>query len=207
MTIVTKLPDSQSSEDSQQPRKWCVQLVSNEASTPQTIMAAETSKRHWIEKIVITSSGDKEWISILDGDNNFIGPIQGKEGLVWAYEFHRNIHLLVNSPIKVQTKSDFPIHVIIEGHTDAFADKASSPIPSDGATGVSINAELTWDSSPQIVSHEVYFGTNPNSLSLVATQGEKSYAPSLTESTTYYWRIDDSDGDNVIEGDIWSFTT
>ena len=200
MTTVTELPDSQG--DSSQPVKWCIQLVSNEASTARIIRAAEPNRRHWIEKIIITSSGDQEWIKIMDGDSDFIGPISGKEGLVWPYEFHRNIHGVVNSDLKVMTETDFPVHVIIEGHTDVFLEKAFNPTPADNATGFSVNGILEWDSSPQTSSHNVYI----NDV-LVSTQSEDYYSPSLGESTTYTWRIDDSDGDNTVTGDTWTFTT
>jgi predicted phosphodiesterase len=87
--------------------------------------------------------------------------------------------------------------------------KATNPTPADGATGVAINADLSWKAGIGAVSHDVYFGTNGGALPLVsAAQSTSTYDPGTMDyGTTYYWRIDELDGLNIHTGDLWSFTT
>ncbi|MCD6545994.1 MAG: fibronectin type III domain-containing protein, partial [Thermotogae bacterium] len=89
----------------------------------------------------------------------------------------------------------------------------SSPIPTDGATNVSINTLLSWvctdpDSDPLV--YNLYFGTDEQNLTLKAANlTSNSYQLSNLEySTTYYWKIvaKDTDG-KTTTGPVWSFTT
>ncbi|MFH1101250.1 MAG: Ig-like domain-containing protein [Methanobacteriota archaeon] len=90
----------------------------------------------------------------------------------------------------------------------------SSPNPSNGATSVDINADLSWtggDPDPgDTVTYDVYFGTvNPPSSKVSANQSGTTYDPgTLTYSTVYYWKIIAWDTHNArTNGPVWSFTT
>jgi hypothetical protein len=89
--------------------------------------------------------------------------------------------------------------------------QASDPSPANGATDVAIEADLDWTAGAGAVSHNVYFGTEVASLPLVsAAQTDPSYEPgTLTNNTTYYWRIDELDGSGslIAAGLTWSFET
>jgi hypothetical protein len=94
--------------------------------------------------------------------------------------------------------------------------QASNPNPADGATGIDIATDLSWTPGDGAALHEVYFGSDPCALPLVATQpvGQESYDPgdpNLMLSTTYYWRIDEVNDagphPGKWTGDIWSFST
>ena len=88
--------------------------------------------------------------------------------------------------------------------------KATSPAPSNGATGVSTSATLSWASGTNTDSFDVYFGTDstPDAGELQGNQTATSFDPgTLASSTTYYWRIDSVNGDGTTTGDVWSFTT
>jgi hypothetical protein len=88
--------------------------------------------------------------------------------------------------------------------------EASNPTPADLATGVSIDADLSWTAGYGAISHDVYFGTNP-SPGLDEFKGNQTgttFDPGiLSYSTTYYWRIDEHDAVSIITGEVWSFTT
>ncbi|NLZ03746.1 MAG: hypothetical protein GXY19_01060 [Phycisphaerae bacterium] len=88
--------------------------------------------------------------------------------------------------------------------------QAREPQPTDGATGVAVDSSLSWRAGREAVSHEVYYGTDPNALSLVGTTGAAGYTPeALTLATTYYWRVNEvneADAIPVWEGEVWSFT-
>ncbi|MCG3141137.1 MAG: Hercynine oxygenase [Anaerolineae bacterium] len=88
--------------------------------------------------------------------------------------------------------------------------KATSPSPSNGATGQSINTDVSWSNGGGATSYDVYFGTDstPDSGEYKGNQSGTSYDPgTLAYSTTYYWRIDAKNSAGTTTGDVWSFTT
>jgi hypothetical protein len=92
----------------------------------------------------------------------------------------------------------------------ALPGSASSPTPSHGASGISVDADLGWTAGSGAVSHDVYFGTNPIP-GVAEFQGSKdgtAFDPGpLANSTTYYWRIDEVNTVGTTTGSVWSFTT
>jgi hypothetical protein len=87
---------------------------------------------------------------------------------------------------------------------------SSSPNPANVATGVNINTVLGWTAGTDTVSHDVYFGTDstPDAGESQGNQAGTTFDPgSLANSTTYYWRIDEVNGDGTTTGTVWSFTT
>jgi len=84
----------------------------------------------------------------------------------------------------------------------------SNPSPSNGATGVSTSLTISWASCANADSYDVYFGTSSNP-SLVGNTTITSYSlSSLSNSTTYYWKIVAKNNcGNSTPGAVWSFTT
>jgi hypothetical protein len=99
--------------------------------------------------------------------------------------------------------------------------KASSPSPSNGATGTKLTLMLRWGAGDYATSHELYFGTDADAVANAdkaspeykgtIALGDESYNPGkLAWFTTYYWRIDEVNSvnpDSPWIGNIWSFTT
>jgi len=97
----------------------------------------------------------------------------------------------------------------------------SGPNPTNGAVGVKPSVTLRWDAGAVAASHEVYFGSDADTVKNATTTspeykgpkalGEESYDPGgLSLSTAYYWRIDEVNGvnpDSPWAGNVWSFTT
>jgi len=90
--------------------------------------------------------------------------------------------------------------------------KASNPDPPDGAGNVATPL-VNWTAGSTGAFHDVYFGTNPTP-GPAEFRGRQPftmyfYMPGLTPDTTYYWRIDEVEGDGVTihTGDVWSFTS
>jgi hypothetical protein len=85
--------------------------------------------------------------------------------------------------------------------------KAVNPNPTDGQTDVAINSILSWSAGWGTPSHNVYFGTAyPGTFR--GNQPGTSFNPgTLTQNTTYYWRIDEVDQYGTTAGNVWSFTT
>ncbi|UCG59327.1 MAG: hypothetical protein JSU70_07410 [Phycisphaerales bacterium] len=93
---------------------------------------------------------------------------------------------------------------------------AYDPDPSDGATMVNLDATLNWTAGVGAVLHRVYLGTDEEAVRDATTDsfeymGRKtstSYEPDFLEKGyTYYWRIDEYDGETTHKGDVWSFST
>jgi hypothetical protein len=88
----------------------------------------------------------------------------------------------------------------------------SNPNPSNHATGVSINKDLSWtcsDPDGDSLTYDVYFGTSSNPPKVSSGQSSKSYDPgTMNPSTKYYWKIKAIDEHGATKtGPIWDFTT
>jgi len=96
-----------------------------------------------------------------------------------------------------------------------------NPIPANGAVDIKQTPTLSWTPGAYAASHEVYFGTDADTVrnatktspEFKATKalGDESYAPGkLAWTTAYYWRIDEVNSvnpDSPWVGRVWSFTT
>jgi hypothetical protein len=104
-----------------------------------------------------------------------------------------------------------------EINTPDIKKQARIPIPIDGDEHVDIGNKITlkWFPAPNVVSHDVYFGTDKDA---VASAGHSSpmFKGTRTDTSfqiqnsysmnTYYWRIDERDANGkVIKGNVWSF--
>ncbi|MEA3224635.1 MAG: PA14 domain-containing protein [Planctomycetota bacterium] len=95
---------------------------------------------------------------------------------------------------------------------------AGSLQPANGATDVQINATLNWTPATTAASHDVYFGTDKDSVrnaTIASTEykgdkalGTESYDPGkLAWRSDYYWRVDAVYNTGTVKGLVWSFTT
>jgi hypothetical protein len=89
--------------------------------------------------------------------------------------------------------------------------QAREPQPMAGATGVAPDLTLTWRPGHEVAAHNIYFGTDPNALTLAGTTAESRFTPAAVNlGTTYYWRVDEvnaAETSNLWTGKIWSFAT
>ena len=106
-----------------------------------------------------------------------------------------------------------------------FAEKAKEPSPESGAIHADTWVNLSWTPGDYAVSHDVYFGDNPNDVNEATRDSELfrgnqdltfytagfpgfAYPDGLVNGTTYYWRIDevnDADPGSPWKGELWSF--
>lgn len=98
---------------------------------------------------------------------------------------------------------------------------ASNPSPSPGEDDVSVNAQLSWTSGQFVQAvdgHRVFIGTDQQDVTDAALAdhpnvdvyivSEPLCVPDLLDTEqTYYWRVDEVNGESVWKGDIWYFTT
>jgi hypothetical protein len=86
-------------------------------------------------------------------------------------------------------------------------DKATSPVPFDGAVGVPTSTRLSWLPGSNSMSHAIYFGMiNPPPF-LASTTNASWPVSNLLSQTTYFWRVDELIPGATITGDLWTFTT
>jgi hypothetical protein len=85
--------------------------------------------------------------------------------------------------------------------------QASSPSPGNNATGVSITADLSWTAGSGATSHDVYFGTSSPGTSQGNQTATTFDTGTMSNNTTYYWRIDEVNAQGTTTGDVWNFTT
>jgi len=86
--------------------------------------------------------------------------------------------------------------------------KAFGASPTDNASNVVLDVNLSWSAGLGAASHDVYFGTTSPGTFRINQPGTTYIPPGpLANSTTYYWRIDEVNGLNTITGDVWNFTT
>jgi hypothetical protein len=100
---------------------------------------------------------------------------------------------------------------------------ALNPYPKDKKEEVPRDIVLGWRPGGLVVTHNVYFGTDPNDVNDATMDDPRGVlvGPSQTEATyqsadlldygvTYYWRVDevnDLEPNSPWKGGLWSFTT
>jgi hypothetical protein len=88
---------------------------------------------------------------------------------------------------------------------------AYAPDPADTAEAVRVNTNLAWTAGFGAKLHTVYFADNLDDVNTAEgglPQGKTTYDPGeLRMAETYYWRVDEFDGNETYRGDIWSFIT
>ena len=90
--------------------------------------------------------------------------------------------------------------------------KANKPYPLDTAINVPCEATLKWSAGYGVKRHRVYFGKSPLDAYFYAKPVYEGTAtdfkpPRLEKATTYYWRVDEINGNTTVMGDVWSFIT
>ncbi len=100
--------------------------------------------------------------------------------------------------------------------------KASEAGPADRGTDVPRDVVLNWRAGPSAATHDVYFGTSPDTVTnadrtnpsdVLVSKGQTAttFDPtgSLEFGRTYYWRVDEVNAapdSTVFKGSVWSFT-
>jgi arylsulfatase A-like enzyme len=127
------------------------------------------------------------------------------------------VNLVDNHPVVVQQMRELLSEYLLTFENRPFGEftltdddtpnRAHSPVPRNGSTGVSAEKVLTWTSEYKTTSHDIYFGTS-NPPPLVGNQSSVGFDPgTLSGNTTYYWRIDEKNQNGTTQGMTWSFTT
>jgi hypothetical protein len=82
--------------------------------------------------------------------------------------------------------------------------------PADGTLNVESPVTLSWRPGRQVVTHEVYLGTDPENLPLAATTTEPTCAVTVSVGNMYYWKVvevNEAATPSAWESDTLSFST
>lgn len=92
--------------------------------------------------------------------------------------------------------------------------QAFEPQPADGATGVSVETDLSWRAGREAALHQVYVSADQQAVvdgTAAAVEAlEPHYQVSLDLGRSYYWKVvevNESETPTSWEGEVWSFTT
>jgi hypothetical protein len=151
----------------------------------------------------------KQWADSIGSSKTMIGVLNDKYDVAHATSAaawqpasppKAGIMVYAANNLKSYTDAVFNALVVAPG-------VATSPFPANYATNVNATAKLSWSSDPDATSHDVYFGTS-NPPESKGNQTDTIFTPALlTESTTYYWRIDEKNSAGTTIGPVWRFTT
>jgi len=92
----------------------------------------------------------------------------------------------------------------------AIPTRARMESPASGSAGLDPLVNLRWRAGREAKEHEVFIGTHPDALTLMARVDESHYAVSADLNSSVYWRINEVNeaaDPAVWEGDLWSFDT
>ncbi len=104
----------------------------------------------------------------------------------------------------------------VTGATNLY--KARGPMPANTAANIPPYTVLSWAPGAGVLTHDIYFGTDANSVRDASTStagiyrgGQNSDVNSFTPTglelgRTYYWRIDEVNSTDVYKGDLWQFS-
>jgi hypothetical protein len=85
---------------------------------------------------------------------------------------------------------------------------AVNPSPTDGAMGVSIEADLSWVEAAFATSRQLWFGKAGAMQKMAPAPAGKTYDPGTLEfGQTYQWRVDEVGTSSTVTGHTWTFTT
>ncbi len=114
-------------------------------------------------------------------------------------------------------------HTVTGAHLNGFkldaqdeSKQASHPYPSDlneHANADDGTIQLRWKSAEGAVSHNVYFGTDeesvfyadPNSVEFMSNQTDTTLTVQIPNLSDYFWRVDEITAEDTTRGSLWSF--
>lgn len=166
---------------------------------------SDSNANLYIDGRLVASGRQPFFSSVKDLNHMSLGRNIDSGGSQWAFKGRMSDVAVFDEPLRADT-----IKAIYQGMPIADVDKiASGPTPADGHTHLLAKTDLSWKSGATTPRYTVYFGTDPEFPSgPVKTGWTKNSCPvPMKAATSYYWRVDVSEGRTVYRGKVWSFTT
>jgi len=106
---------------------FCVNFSTSDASTALVLKEAISDRKIWVESFLFIAQTNSDEITILDGEDDLIGPIVPCKGIPYGKTFLRPVACSYNSPLKIHAAAAFDLHIIVEGFS-------SNPVPSSSVS-------------------------------------------------------------------------
>jgi len=155
-----------------------------------------------------TLDNGQSWVSIADEQAN-TPPYEWHTPGIESSGYKVKVTASDNAGLVGEDVSDSGFEVFIPNNPPVTP---HSPVPADGAQNVGMSLDLSWSGgdpdSADSVEYEVFLGTSESELDDLGTTSQTTYSiAELSENTTYYWRIEASDGKDSSQGPVWEFST
>ncbi len=187
-------------------------------ATPSEPMG-ETNGYHGTSYSYNTSTTDPDednvfyWFNWSDGtDSGWIGPYSSGEicntSHTWDSPGTYNISVKARDIHLSESNWSSQLQITMGNRPPYIPD---NPSPGNQSADIDTDAVLSWtggDPDGDIVTYDIYFGTETPPPQIVTKQSSTSFDPSLNTQTIYYWNIVSWDNfDESTPGHIWVFTT
>ncbi|HVH26040.1 MAG TPA: PKD domain-containing protein [Vicinamibacterales bacterium] len=161
-----------------------------------------------------TSQSPPTWLKLVRTGNSIVASVSA-DGSAWSVVGTTNVTMTATVQIGLAVTS----HTTSQLNTSVFDNVSvttgsstqppatpSSPMPSNGATGVALTSSLTW-SAIGATSYDVRFGTTNPPPQVATALASPSYRPaSMNGNTKYYWQVVARNAGGSSTGPVWSFT-
>jgi len=165
----------------------------------------------------IVGFGIKEAVIEYSADGNDFAAL-GTVELARAASSMVDLQGVVAKSVRITAQSNwggfFPQYGLSEVQFFSIPVLAREPSPASGATGVSVDATLSWRAGREAAKHNVYLSIDEQAVidgtAPAVTVTEAGYASCLDLAGTYFWRIDevnDVETPTAWQGDIWRLST
>jgi len=131
------------------------------------------------------------------------------------YESSQAYSAGIEGGIRIETPAFSAVYILVQ-HEQI---RAWNPNPKNGAeVPLAELTRLSWSPGKNALSHDVYVGIDSEDVTTAditdttgiyqGTQDANSFelSEALASNTTYYWRIDEFDGDVTHKGNLWMFS-
>ena len=153
------------------------------------------------------------WVKLVRVGNAFSGSFSA-DGETWtqqgeAQSIDMTSDVYVGLCVTSHAAGELRTYTLDNVSIELLANTAVGPIPADGAVDADV-AALEWGAGTTAVSHKVYLSSDDtiDDADLVGETELTIQVAILDPGATYYWRVDEVEAaGNVIEGDVWSFST
>ncbi len=146
------------------------------------------------QTVADANHSSSEYKGAIDGNTYDPGTMSGSTTYYWAIDTVNDSDTWAGSVWSFTTENIPP-------------GQASNPSPANSATDVNTAANLSWTAGSSATSYNVYFGTTSPGTEMGNQAGTTFATSTMSNNTTYYWRIDSVNSNGTTTGTAWSFTT
>ncbi|MCT4628351.1 hypothetical protein [Winogradskyella sp.] len=156
-------------------------------------------------KVYFDTNSNPTTIFNLDANTNTLGYTNLQEGIQYFWK----VETISNTGSVLATSSIWSFTTLTN---TANTEPVFNPIPSDNASDIELNGNLSFTvgaNTPSDATYRLYFDTNTSPSTQFDLNSQTSYSYSnLQENTTYYWFVEtlSNTGTVLATSNVWNFT-